>query len=296
MDPYIITTYIYKVVDRCELCLDVYTTPERTSRPGIIWLHGGGLIMGSRQSLPAEQARRYIEAGFNVIASDYRLAPEVKIPVILEDIIDAYRWIRSQGERIGVEPTRIALLGHSAGGYLAVSGGAYLIPKPRAIVSFYGYGDISGKWASEPNQHYCQQGMISPETAYQNIGEKVVSHSSGQERLAFYLYCRQQGTWGREIVGRDYDDLELLSSRYCPIRAISSDYPPTFLLHGDQDTDVPVTESLSLIEALSKSGVPHDQMILQGYEHGFDVAGNGIRNPPVAQAFDAVIQFLKRYV
>jgi acetyl esterase/lipase len=242
--------------------------------------------------LPEEQARQYINAGFAVIAVDYRLAPETKVKAIREDIDDAYAWIRSQAEKIGVDSDRLAVMGHSAGGYLAISAGARLTPKPKAVISFYGYGDISGAWATGPNQPYRELGLISEEAARQNIGTEVTSQSSVQERLPYYLYCRQQGTWAREIVGHDFDDR---LSDYCPVHAISPDYPPTLLLHGDEDIDVPVFESLGLAEQLSGADVAHQKIILPGYGHGFDMADKGLQDAQVAQAFAEVLEFLRRY-
>jgi acetyl esterase/lipase len=286
------TTYTYKVVDDCAFQVDVYTTNNTTPSPAILWLHGGGLILGSRQMLPGEQAERYIQAGFSVVAVDYRLAPETKAAAIVEDVLDAYHWIQNQGENIGVDASRTAIVGHSAGGYLAIFAGARLLPKPRAVISFYGYGDISGEWAVQPNQPYRALGLISEEEARQNIGTAVTSQSSVGERLPYYLYCRQQGTWAREIVGDEFDGH---ISEYCPVHAISADYPPTLLLHGDEDIDVPVSESLRLAEQLSGAGVAHQKIILPGYGHGFDTAKEGLQDPPAAQAFAEVLEFLARY-
>jgi acetyl esterase/lipase len=102
MEP-VLTSHSYKVADQCEIRLNVYNAPDRTPRPGILWLHGGGLILGSRRMLPADQARRYIEAGFAVVAADYRLAPEEKVAAIVGDVLDAYRWTGERGDEIGVQ-------------------------------------------------------------------------------------------------------------------------------------------------------------------------------------------------
>jgi acetyl esterase/lipase len=80
-----------------------------------------------------------------VVAIDYRLAPEAKLPAIVDDLRDAAAWIREQGPaRFGIASERLAVAGHAAGGYLTLLSGHAVEPRPRALVSFYGYGDIAG--------------------------------------------------------------------------------------------------------------------------------------------------------
>jgi acetyl esterase/lipase len=84
-------TYTYKVVNGHEIGADVHRLPGVEVRPGIIWLHPGALIVGSREWLASEQLQAYLGAGYVVIAIDCRLAPETELAGIVEDIADAYR-------------------------------------------------------------------------------------------------------------------------------------------------------------------------------------------------------------
>jgi len=79
-------TFTYKTVGNCALQVDVYRPPEDTIRPLILWIHGGALIGGYRGDISMYQLKRYIQAGFAVASVDYRLAPETKLPQILEDV------------------------------------------------------------------------------------------------------------------------------------------------------------------------------------------------------------------
>ena len=110
--------------------------------------------MGNRSWLGNDVlVQKYLDAGYAIVSIDYRLAPQVKLNQILEDIDDAYRWVRTEGPRLfRIDPNRIAVVGHSAGGYLALMAGFRLTPRPAAVVSFYGYGDIAGAWYSRPTR------------------------------------------------------------------------------------------------------------------------------------------------
>jgi acetyl esterase/lipase len=199
-------TYTYKTTGDLRLRADVYRTPDDIVRPALLWLHGGALIMGNRQGLDPVQADKYLHEGYAVIAIDYRLAPQAKLPQIIEDLEDAYRWVRADGPKLfRIDPNRIAVVGPSAGGYLALMAGFVLTPRPRAIVSFYGYGDISGAWYSRPDPFSNQQPAVPKEHAWQAVGTRLIAEDPDMSRWPFYQYTRQQGRWLMEVVGHDPD-------------------------------------------------------------------------------------------
>jgi acetyl esterase/lipase len=291
-------TYVYRVASNCELQADVFRLPGNAVRPVILWLHGGALIFGSRHTLAPDQLERYLHAGYTVVSADYRLAPEVKLPAIIEDLQDAYRWLRAQGPGLlHIDPERIAVIGHSAGGYLALMAGFCLRPRPKALVSFYGYGDIAGTWYSRPDPYYCQQPAVPKEEADRAVGNRVLTgtHFEGHpflERYRFYLYCRQQGLWPKAVTGHDPDEEPGWFDPFCPLRNVTEEYPPTLLVHGDQDTDVPFEQSVLMSEELERHGVEHRLMAMAGRGHGFD--GEGMKDPTVAGVFEQVLAFLEQ--
>jgi len=297
-----ITPYIYKVASGCEVKADVHRLADGGVRPAIVWIHGGALIMGHRGNLPDRQRELYVNAGFVVVSIDYRLAPEAKLDAIIEDVRDAFRWVREEGQELyGVDGSRVAAVGHSGGGYLALMSGWCVAPRPQAVVSFYGYGDIAGAWYSRPDAYYCGLPAVSKEEAYAAVGGPVISANEGaHHRDRFYLYCRQQGLWPKEVTG--YDPSTLLGAgpvtqpqefdRYCPVRNVTRDYPPTMLLHGTADTDVPYRLSVDMADALARAGVEHELITIEGGGHGFD----GADTAEVAAMLERVVEFLKRHV
>lgn len=292
-------SYVYKVAGNCPIQADVYRRPDEAIRPALLWLHGGALIFGNRATLAPDQLARYVEAGYTVIAVDYRLAPEVKLGAIIEDLQDAYSWVRQSGpDLFRIDPDRIAAVGHSAGGYLALMSGVCVRPRPRALVSFYGYGDIAGHWYSRADAFYARQLAVPTEEAYRLVGGPILTGTAFEgtqfrDRYCFYVFCRQQGLWPKEVTGHDPDTEPEWFTPFCPLRHVSPDYPPTLLLHGDQDTDVPLQQSVLMSEELERNHVPHELMILPGRGHGFDSEGAGIKNPAIAKVFDHVLEFLE---
>jgi hypothetical protein len=79
---------------------DVYRADDAEVRPVLVWIHGGALIMGSRGSVPKNLLDLCRADGVVLVSLDYRLAPEAKLPAIISDIEDAFRWLREQGPRL----------------------------------------------------------------------------------------------------------------------------------------------------------------------------------------------------
>ena len=286
------TTSTYKTTGDLRILADVYRKPDEVIRPAILYIHGGALIMGNRSWLNPVQVQKYLDAGYTIISIDYRLAPQARLNQILEDLDEAYRWVRVEGPTLfRIDPNRIAVVGHSAGGYLALMAGCRLTPRPAAVVSFYGYGDIAGAWYSRPDPFYSRQPAVTKAEAYQSVGTRVVAEDPEAKRERFYLYTRQQGLWPREVVGHDPDKEPRVFDPLCPLRNVSRSYPPTLLLHGDSDTDVPFEQSVLMARELERHGVQHELITLAGKGHGFD---RNMSDPVIAAAFDRVLAFLQK--
>jgi acetyl esterase/lipase len=175
-------------------------------------------------------------------------------------------------------------------GLLALMAGVRLKPRPAALVSFYGYGDIAGAWSSRPDVFYNRQPAVTKGEAQQAVGTRVIAEDQAGNRERFYVYTRQQGLWPQEVVGHDPDREPRLFDPLCPIRNVTKDYPPTLLLHGDSDTDVPFEQSALMAKELERRGVRHELIALPGRGHRFDMK---MSDPMIAAAFDRVLAFVK---
>jgi len=290
------TTHIYKTVNGCQIKADVYL-PEgnQEARPTVVYIHGGALIYGSRQMFNPTLLQNYLQSGYNVVSIDYRLAPESKLNVIIEDLHDAFKWVYKKGpDLFCADIDKVAVVGHSAGGYLALMAGCCVKPAPKAIVSFYGYGDLIGDWYSKPSFFYCQQPKVLAEEADLNPDGLVISEPyEGRGKDKFYLYCRQNGFWPQAISGWDPHKEQERFTPFCPVQNVNADYPPTLLLHGDQDTDVPYIQSVMMAEELSRCKVEHELITMHEMGHGFDKSKD---EPAVIAATAKVRDFLNRHI
>jgi len=280
------TSFVYKEVDGCEIRGDFYSV-ETSLAPLVVYIHGGGLIWGTRGDIKKEQIALYQQAGYHVCSIDYRLAPESKLPSIIEDVQDVLVWLKEKGAaRFDFDPERIAVIGSSAGGYLALLTGTLQV-RPKAIISFYGYGDILGDWYLQPSPYYSKMTKVPEALARQLIQKKTISEAPIEKRYALYLFCRQEGKW------IDYVTHSAASEslkEFCPLKNIDANYPPSLLLHGDMDEDVPFEQSLLMSEALSEAGVYNKLITIPNGKHSFD---NDMDAPVVIDAFDQVLKFLK---
>ena len=299
-DPGELVTHTYKRVGGLEIKADVRRGAGEGPSPVAVWIHGGALINGSRQGEAniGGLEDRLFEAGFVLVSIDYRLAPETKLAAIIEDLEDAFGWIAEAGPGLfGADPERIVALGRSAGGYLALTAGYRAHPRPRAVVSFWGYGDLIGPWYSEPSPHerHWRSEMSEQQAQALASGPPVANaRDRNGDGGAFYSYCRQKGVWPQQVASWDPHEEPEKFAPYMPLENVTLEYPPTLLVHGTADTDVPFEQSRMMAERLERHGVEHELIAIDGAEHGLAGAGAGVLDDVARTAVDFVQAQTKR--
>lgn len=285
-------TYTYKQVRDLEIKVNVYREDDEKDRPVVVWIHGGALIMGGREGVNGRVKKMFLDAGYTIVSIDYRLAPETKLPAIIEDIEDAFKWIREKGpELFHIDSSRIAVLGGSAGGYLTLATGHRLKPRPTVLVAFWGYGDLIGDWYSKPSPHpRHQRSKMSEDEARRQVSGPAIANSRDRKGNggAFYQFCRQRGFWPREVSGWDPHKDAKKFGPYMPVNNVTSEYPPTLLIHGTEDTDVPCEQSVMMADEFKKYGVDHELIMIAGGEHGLA----GVDSKRISSAYERAFQFV----
>ena len=240
-----------------ELKLDVWRPPDEGDAagpergPAVVVVHGGGGIQGGRSD-EAVWGEWLAEEGYVVFSIDYRLGQWPLGVDATGDVKCAVGWVTENAGRYGVDPDRIALMGHSAGGQLALLA-AYTEGDPRlppscdvpdtgveAVAAFYPPTDLT-------RLEEMQWPWWRP-----NLGSSVESPTGGTAESEPELY--------------------VLAS---PTSHVDPGDPPTFLAHGGADQWAPSEQSELLANRLEEAGVPHRLIELPGARHGFDAAWGG---------------------
>ena len=115
------TDFHATAVDGGDVLLRWYVKDSATLGPAVLYLHGGGMISGSVAIYEGPVSRYVSNSGVSMLAVDYRLAPKHPYPVPVEDCYAGLRWLAEHAGELGVDPTRIAVMGDSAGGGLAAA-------------------------------------------------------------------------------------------------------------------------------------------------------------------------------
>jgi acetyl esterase/lipase len=98
--------------------LDVYWPAGADKLPVVFWIHGGGWVSGDKGDVGVKP-RVFGERGFVFVSTNYRLLPDVEMGAIVRDVAKAVGWVHKNIARHGGDPTRIFVMGHSAGAQLA---------------------------------------------------------------------------------------------------------------------------------------------------------------------------------
>ncbi len=264
-------TFVYKTVGDAEIKADVFVPKAKGKHPVVAWYHGGALMFGHRSAVPKQLLDLCATNGFVLVSFDYRLVPQTKLPAILEDLRDGIAWIRKQGPKLfDADPNRLVVGGASAGGYLTLMSGL-IEPRPTALVSYWGFGDIAGDWTTKPNARYRKWGTIKKEDAWTGVTRDILTNtdkSNGGPQANLFNYLKQNGLWTKTATGIDPAEEPGKLKPFCPVQNLSEDYPPTLFLHGTADPDVPHTQSVEMKAALDKLNVRTEMILIEKGGHG----------------------------
>lgn len=222
-----------------DLKCDVFLPPDdRKDRMGILLIHGGAWMQGDKSQLKGYgvQLARY---GFVCVCSEYRLSTESPWPAQIHDCKAALRWMKANADSMGLDSNRIAVSGNSAGAHLSLMMGA--TPNEEEFEGEGGNPGIDTSTAAVI--------AIYPPTKLRTMGVK--------EAPVDLLFGKS-----------DID--ESIQDKASPITWSHDKFPPTMLIHGNQDTVVPVSETLNMYKRLTEDGARVEMHIYEGAPHAFD--------------------------
>jgi len=236
--------------------LDLYLPekPPDKPLPVVMWVHGGGWKAGSKENCPLTWLAG---EGYAVASIDYRLVPEAKWPMPLDDARAAVSWLRANAKKYNLDPERIVAAGGSSGGNLVSILGVADAPKDtrvQGVIDFYGASDL---FTMPPN-------VPGPDKTDADLAK------SNAARL---------------IGGIVRDDPEK-AKQVSPVYHIDKNDPPFLIIHGDKDTQVPLEQSEKLHAKLKEAGVPVTLKVLKGAGHG----GKEFDTPEVRELIRAFLK------
>ena len=235
---------------------------ERTPGPLLLFIHGGGWVIGDLDTHEPFCIDLAIELDVPVVAVDYRLAPEFPFPAAFEDSVAAARWVASAPAELSRAPTGLFLAGDSAGGNLAAAVAVSCRDEPAAV-------PILGQWliypAADPRGHY----------------------ASYDEFSQGHLLTKESMDWFEDSYAGPKDDW-----RYSPLLKGAEGLPPTFVVTAGLD---PIRDQGRAYAArCAEAGVETIYWEAPGTIHGFLNLRKGI--PSANEDFARCLEYMKPWV
>jgi len=211
-------------------------------RPAIVFFFGGGWNSGTPQQFYA-QCKYFASRGMVTISADYRVRSRHGVTPFecVADGKSAIRWIRANADKLGIDPNRIAAGGGSAGGHVAACAG---------VIDALDEPDENTSVSSKPNALV----LFNP------VLVLPLDKSPDSEERRKRMKERYQNREPREI---------------SPYHHVTPDAPPTIILHGVEDTTVPIQTAQMFVDAMKMAGNRCELVAYEGEEHGFFNYGRG---------------------
>ena len=241
-DPDIKTDVVYGRRDGMALTYDVIR-PAKSSGAAVLWIQSGGWYSNwTDPKAMAAASKPYLDKGYAVVIVRHASAPKYAVPDAVADVRRCVRAVRMDAKEYGIDPERLAALGGSAGGHLALmlattaDDGDPKATDPilkqssriAAAVALYPPTDLR-KWTTDPPKAIKDVPGLKPPLAFDAKLEADVS----------------------------------------PITKVTEKSAPVLLIHGDKDELVPIEHSKNILPLLEKAKVPVELVVIEGAGHGF---------------------------
>ncbi len=221
-----------------EQTLDIFLPDEGEGPfPIIIYIHGGGWIMGTKRMGALDCIKDCIKHGYALATVDYRLAPNTKFPGFLFDVKTAIRFLRANAEKYNLDSKHIALIGDSAGGHLSLMA-AVSVGHPEYEGEEYGWAGISGSISAAVD-------MYGPAVLDADWNEMLKENGISPMQTGGN---NNEPSFLEMSFTTDKNMLKLVS----PISYVNKDMPPVLIQHGGVDPVVPVQNSILVAEKIDR--------------------------------------------
>lgn len=211
--------------------------------PALMWLHGGGYIMGSADGEDAMLKSILSAVGCAAVAVDYRLAPETPYPGSLEDCYAALKWLSTHADELGIDSKRIAVGGSSAGGGLAAA--LALLARDR--------GEFSLMF----------QFLIAP-----MIDDRTCTLAEPHPYTGEFIWTREANRFGwTSLLGHEPGGADVPAYAAVARAENLEGLPATFINVGS--IDLFLEEDMEYAHRLMRAGVPTELHVYPGAYHGF---------------------------
>lgn len=243
---------------------------DRGLMPALLWIHGGGLVLGTARQDDATNLELAGELGIVVFSASYRLAPQHPAPAALDDLVAGFRELVARADEFGIDPARIAIGGASAGGGLAAALAQRLLDEggPQPVFQLLVYPMLDDRTALRDDIDARHMRGWSP--------------ASNRFAWSAYLGTDDLDTLAGSLPDPAADATGIRSSVVPARRADLSGLPPAWI--GVGTLDLFHDEDVEYARRLEEAGVPCELYVVPGAFHGFDTA---FRRAGVTRAFRA---------
>lgn len=212
--------------------------PAKPNKAAVVFMVSGGWVSDHAmlQSFIPGIEKAFVDEGFTVFEVVHGAQPRYKVPEIVEQVRTAVRFLRAHSAEYGIDNNRIGVSGISSGGHLSLMIGA----APDSLVSAVA--------------------AIAPPTDLTNWGKPTFLFT---EEPILAQFVPAMGIDPKALKS----DIEGLAKKLSPITYVTSKFPATLIVHGDDDKIVPLQQGQIMDQALAKAGVPHKLEVVTGGGH-----------------------------